>query len=307
VSIELRPVALAPLVAATLPLLKPLREARSVTLRTEGLDRLVLADATRLRQVLLQLLSNAVKYGREGGEVTVAAHEADDGVVLQVRDTGNGMNEEQLRHLFEPFNRLGADGGAVEGTGIGLSIAKVLAERMGSTLRARSTPGQGSVFELRLQAATSAGEAATGGSGMVLPSTAPAADVSAPARPRRTVLYIEDNPVNALIITELLSGRGDLALHVAADGASGVAQAVALAPDLILLDMQLPDCDGFEVLRRLRAQPATAGIRCVALSANAMSEDIDRALRAGMAAYWTKPLDFRVFEAALDALLAQAG
>jgi CheY-like chemotaxis protein len=118
----------------------------------------------------------------------------------------------------------------------------------------------------------------------------------------KRVLYIEDNPINALIIAELIARRPDLALQVAVDGASGVAQAASLLPDLVLLDMQLPDFDGFEVLRRLRADPATAAIPVIALSANAMPDDIDRALRAGMSDYWTKPLDFAAFMASLDRL-----
>ena len=120
------------------------------------------------------------------------------------------------------------------------------------------------------------------------------------------MLYIEDNPVNALIIGELLSRRADLVLHVASDGSSGVAQAKLLQPELILLDMQLPDFDGYEVLRRLQADPATADIRCIALSANAMPEDITRALRAGVSDYWTKPLDFAAFMLSLEGLFGQA-
>jgi CheY-like chemotaxis protein len=128
-----------------------------------------------------------------------------------------------------------------------------------------------------------------------------------PHRTRRhQVLYVEDNPVNAIIIGELLARRHDLHLHVAVDGTSGVAQALAIKPDLILLDMQLPDCDGFEVLRRLRAEPATAGIPCIALSANAIPEEIERALSAGLSDYWTKPLDFKAFMASLDALFGKA-
>ena len=133
----------------------------------------------------------------------------------------------------------------------------------------------------------------------------PDAAATAPVARRHTLLYVEDNAVNSLIIRELLAGRADLQLHVAEDGASGVALAAALQPALILLDMQLPDCDGFEVLRRLRTQPATASTPCVALSANAMPDHIERALAAGMVDYWTKPLDFRRFLAALDALLAK--
>ena len=120
------------------------------------------------------------------------------------------------------------------------------------------------------------------------------------------VLYIEDNPVNALIISEMVARRTDLSLLVATDGASGVRQAQELLPELILLDMQLPDFDGFEVLRQLRAEPRTAGIRCIALSANAMPADIQRALNAGLSDYWTKPLDLKAFMAALDALFGKA-
>ena len=120
------------------------------------------------------------------------------------------------------------------------------------------------------------------------------------------VLYIEDNSVNALIISELVARRSDLALQIAVDGTRGVQQAQALLPDLILLDMQLPDFDGFEVLRRLQALPQTARIPCIALSANAMPADIDRALKAGMSDYWTKPLDFKVFMNSLDRLFGKA-
>jgi CheY-like chemotaxis protein len=132
-----------------------------------------------------------------------------------------------------------------------------------------------------------------------------------PAAPRadghaHRLLYIEDNPVNALIISELVGRRPDLELHVATDGLSGVAQALALQPELVLLDMQLPDIDGYEVLRRLRAQPATAHIQCIALSANAMPEDIALALKNGMADYWTKPLDFSAFLKALERLFGPA-
>ena len=121
----------------------------------------------------------------------------------------------------------------------------------------------------------------------------------------RQILYIEDNPVNALIVSQLLQRRGDLALTVAEDGARGVALAAKLQPDLILLDMQLPDFDGIEVMRRLRADAATARIPCIALSANAMPEDIDAALRAGAADYWTKPLEFKAFMTSIDGLFGK--
>ena len=304
--IALQPVSLAPVVAATLPLLGPLLTGQTVSVTCGALDATVMADATRLRQVLLNLLSNAVKYNRPGGQVHVETLPRGAEVLLRVTDTGRGMSDKQLRHLFEPFNRLGVDGDAIEGTGIGLAIVKTLAERMGGSVHVDSVLGQGSVFEVRLQAGELVLQAP--------PSEAAAAEQSAHAAvahgPHRTrrhqVLYVEDNPVNAIIIGELLARRHDLHLHVAVDGTSGVAQALAIKPDLILLDMQLPDCDGFEVLRRLRAEPATAGIPCIALSANAIPEEIERALSAGLSDYWTKPLDFKAFMASLDALFGKA-
>jgi PAS domain S-box-containing protein len=306
--IALQPVALAPLVEQTLPLLGPLldgyRDNRGVNVHTGALQGHVMADVTRLRQVLLNLLSNAVKYNREGGQVTVEALPRGEWVLLRISDSGRGMSESQLMHLFEPFNRLGLQmegSGAIEGTGIGLAIVKALVERMGGSIHVDSQVGVGTVFELRLAAAP--GPADTAGN---IGETAAEAATAAPAPRRHQVLYVEDNPVNALIIGELLGRRSDLTLHVAVDGSSGVAQAAALLPDLILLDMQLPDFDGFEVLRRLRAVPATAGIPVIAVSANAMPDDIERALRAGMADYWTKPLDFKAFMAAMDSFFGQA-
>lgn len=303
--ITLQPVALAPLVAATIPLLEAPMRARGITLDTGPLDVVALADATRLRQVLLNLLSNAVKYNRDGGRIRLEAARTTTGVLVRVADTGRGMNDEQLRHLFEPFNRLGIEREGIEGTGIGLAIVKALVERMGGSVHVDSTPGAGSVFELRLADAAlePAQEPPLQPAGAPAPA-APAAGAAGPLRGQ--LLYVEDNPVNALIIQELVARRADLALHVAPDGASGVRLARDLLPDLVLLDMHLPDFDGHEVLRRLRADPATAKIPVIALSANAMPDAIERALRAGMADYWTKPLDFGAFLASLDTLFGPA-
>ncbi|MDO9092607.1 MAG: PAS domain-containing protein [Rubrivivax sp.] len=301
VRIALQPVALQPLVEHTLPMLGHLMQQHQVQIGLGPLDLRVMADATRLRQVLLNLLSNAVKYNRPAGSVRVEARSHEGRVLLRVSDTGRGMNEAQLRQLFEPFNRLGADREAIEGSGIGLAIVKALMERMGGSVQVQSQPGEGSVFELNLGPASAAAAALTD---TALVTAMPTPLAQAPSQ--RTVLYIEDNPVNALIIAELMARRRDLALHVAPDGASGVSQARHLQPDLILLDMQLPDFDGYEVLRRLREQPQTAAIPCIALSANAMPEDIERALRSGVSDYWTKPLDFKAFMASLDTLFGKS-
>ncbi len=293
------------LVHDTLPLVEGAAHARDVALDAAVPPLRVHADATRLRQVLVNLLTNAIKYNRRGGRVRIeAAPVPGDGgerVRLAVHDTGRGMTAEQLRQAFEPFNRLGAEREGIEGTGIGLAIVKALVERMGGRVAVRSRPGEGTVFEVELAAA-----------GADAPETAPAPLADDEARRHaapvagRELLYIEDNPVNATIVRELVGRRRDLHLHVAADGASGVAAARERHPDLILLDMQLPDFDGHEVLRRLRADPATAAIPCIAVSANAMPADIERALAAGFADYWTKPLDFRAFMRSLDALFGPA-
>jgi PAS domain S-box-containing protein len=292
------PVPLAAMVADTLPLLEPLRSEHDIDIDVQVPDLTLLADPTRLRQVLLNLLSNAIKYNHRGGRVDLRATADADRVVLLVSDSGRGMSDLQLRELFQPFNRLGLEGAGIEGTGIGLAIVKALVERMGGQVEVLSAPGQGSRFKVSLPRAQSAHAAADVAA---LPS---ATDRARPQAARRSVLYIEDNAVNMLIVGELLSGRSDIELHTAADGASGLAAARALQPALVLLDMHLPDMDGLAVLQQLRADPLTAALPCVALSANALPDDIARALAAGMADYWTKPLDLEAFLAGLDRLLA---
>ena len=298
VRVALEPVPLAPVVAQTVSLLESLLREKHVELVCGPLAVVPLADATRLRQLLLNLLSNAIKYNRHGGRVTIDAEQRGSGVIVRISDTGRGMNELQLRHLFEPFNRLGIEREGIEGTGIGLAIVKALVERMGGSVHVQSTVGVGSLFELHLADGSTRPMAPPAAP----PTTRPLPLADADKPPRGTLLYVEDNPVNALIISELIARRADLRLHIAEDGLSGVRKAVELRPDLVLLDMQLPDIDGHEVLRRLRADAATENIPVIALSANAMPDDIDRALRAGMSDYWTKPLDFRAFMASIDAL-----
>jgi CheY-like chemotaxis protein len=239
----------------------------------------VRAEATRLKQVLVNLLTNAIKYNRRGGSVRLEASAAAGRVLIRVSDDGVGMTPEQQANAFEPFNRAGAEREGIEGTGIGLTIVKALVEGMGGRIAVHSARGVGSVFEVVLDAAADAGP-------LGLPS--------------RRLLYIEDNPVNVMIVSELVRRRRGIEFDSMPDGASGVARAAQTLPGLTLVDMQLPDIDGLEVLARLRADPATAGLRVIALSANAIPADIERALQAGFDDYWTKPLDFRVFNATLD-------
>jgi len=297
--LSLQPVALAPLAETSLPLVELLAREHQVTLCLGTLQGWALADPVRLRQVLLNLLSNAIKYNRPGGRVTVEAEPQDGWLLLRVTDTGRGLSEAQLQHLFEPFNRLGLEREGIAGTGIGLAIVRASVQHMGGTVQVCSTPGQGSCFEVTLQLAQAPRPEPVGITvGDPLPP--------APLPDGGQVLYIEDNEVNLLIVSELMRKRPDLRFIAAVDGTSGLAAAQAHHPALILLDMQLPDMDGHQVLQRLRADPATADIRCIALSANAMPEDIRRARAAGFDDYWTKPLDLRSFMASLDALFGAA-
>jgi PAS domain S-box-containing protein len=280
-----------------LGLMAPMARSRSVSLQLGDLSAGVVADRQRLRQVLMNLLSNAIKYNRPGGRVEIEARALPGWCVLSVLDTGRGLSPAQLKGLFEPFNRLGMEHEGIEGTGIGLSIARQLVSNMGGRIEVRSTPGVGSVFEVWLPAV----EAPVQVPPAPVVSSAPLAP--APRDRGGRLLYIEDNEVNVLLVRELLALRPGMALHVAGDGQTGVAMARELRPDLVLVDMHLPDIDGHEVLRRLKGDPGTAGLRCIALSANAMPEDVSRALAAGFDDYWTKPIDVRRFLEALDRLI----
>jgi CheY-like chemotaxis protein len=237
--------------------------------------------------VLAQLLSNAVKFSRPGARVQVASRVQARDVVVSVSDQGSGISADRLRRLFEPpwVDR----SQAIVEQGIGLVIAQATAQRMGGRIDVARSDSTGSVFELRLPWARAH-------------AAPPAAAGTAPASGPR-VLYIEDNDVNMLIVRELLAQRPRLTFHGAPDGESGVRAARELQPALVLIDMQLPDIDGLEVLRRIRADPTTASITCVALSANAMPEDVRTARAAGFDDYWTKPIDLSAFLTALDRLL----
>ncbi|MFL6697582.1 MAG: PAS domain-containing protein [Vitreoscilla sp.] len=283
--VVLQPVAIAAIIEQSLPLVEGLAIQHGVTVVAPPSPLHVRADATRLTQVLVNLLTNAIKYNRPGGSVRLDATPEAGRVLIRVSDDGIGMTPEQQTDAFEPFNRAGAERDRVEGTGIGLTIVKALVEGMGGCIAVRSAPGVGSVFEVVLDAA-----AATGS--LALPS--------------RRLLYIEDNAVNVMIVSELVRRRRGIEFDSMPDGASGVARAAQTLPGLTLVDMQLPDIDGLEVLARLRADPATASLRVIALSANAIPADIQRALQAGFDDYWTKPLDFRVFNATLDEVFGDA-
>ena len=242
----------------------------------------VAADPIRLRQVLVNLLSNAVKYNRVGGSVSVSWRVDGNECLLCVTDTGPGIARDKLERLFEPFNRLGAESSKVEGTGIGLFLSRRLTEMMSGRLNIASTVGEGTVATLVLKLARRPGSAAR----------ATLAPSRAGTDGRLDVLYAEDNEVNAELVRQIVSLRPSVTLRVAESGTRALAMAQDRPPDLMLVDMNLGDMTGIELASALRGNPMTRSIHLFALSADALPEQIDAALKDGFRGYLTKPIEF---------------
>ncbi|HEY3376460.1 MAG TPA: PAS domain S-box protein, partial [Armatimonadota bacterium] len=277
----------------------------SMTFPAFDVPYFVHADRTRVKQVLINLLSNAIKYNRPGGTVSVDCRESASGRIrVSVKDTGEGLPAEKLAQLFQPFNRLGQETGAVEGTGIGLVVAKQLVELMGGSIGAESSVGVGSEFWIELMAD-------------VEPQLAFEEESPSPAVPlqalqsarRRTLLYIEDNPANMKLVEQLIARRPDLRLLTAVTAGLGIALARSSQPEMILMDINLPDISGIDAMKILHADPSTAHIPIVALSANAMPRDIEKGMEAGFFQYLTKPIKVSEFMETLNLTLtfAEAG
>jgi len=258
------------------------------------------ADPMRLRQVMVNLLSNAIKYNRIGGQVTVEvqvlreAQDAPGRVRIAVADTGMGLTPTQQTHLFEPFNRLGAERGNIEGTGLGLAITLRLVELMDGAIAVRSEQGKGSTFvvELPQDEPAAPAEAPPAAPGVDAPASAGGADL--------VVLYAEDNELNVELVRQLLSLRAGCELRVARSGREAIDAALAAPPDLLLVDMHLGDMGGVEVLEALRDEPALRGVPRIALSADALPQSIERARQAGFDEYLTKPVDLGELLRCLD-------
>jgi CheY-like chemotaxis protein/two-component sensor histidine kinase len=300
VSLSMESVALASVLEECRAMTEPLAVGRSIRLLFPSEPGMhVHADRTRLKQVLINLLSNAVKYNRESGSVVVdCSCPVPDRIRISIQDTGFGMASEQLRALFQPFNRLGQESGAQQGTGIGLVVTKRLVELMGGTIGVASTPGTGSLFWIELNV-RSRGAISVAEEHDVIEHINPHAN----AHPIRTVLCVEDNPASLELLKETLASRNDLRLLFASNGREGVAMARKHLPDVILMDNNMPVLNGREAQAILRGDPKTAGIPVVALSANAMPAAIADGLAAGYFRYLTKPLDLLALGEALDSAL----
>ena len=300
ITLSMEPVELGEILGECQSMIEPLAAARGIRmLFPQKVDAVLLADRTRVKQVLLNLLSNAVKYNRDAGAVVLDCVQGAPGRLrISVQDTGMGLRPEQVENLFQPFNRLGQEAGAQEGTGIGLVVTRRLVELMGGTINVTSSPGVGSVFTIEL--GTTAPLASTAPAGVQLEAVAAPGGDGAP----HLLLYVEDNPANLKLVEEIVRFRSDLRLLAAGDGPLGLSLARAHHPEIILMDLNLPGMSGLEVLAQLQREPGTRGIPVIALTANAMARDIERGIAAGFFRYLTKPIDIDKFNEAIDLTLA---
>ena len=299
-SLSPEPVAVSEVVTQVVELIRPLGAVRGIAVGSDlpsTSPRHVRADRQRLTQILMNLVGNAVKYNRDAGTVMVSCTQQPDRLRIAVRDTGRGIPPPQLSLLFQPFERLGAEQSAVEGTGLGLAVSKGLVEAMDGAIGVESCVGEGSTFWIELPA---------------VEAPAPTVEAPTPLAPaaRATtgvVLYVEDNPSNVRLLERLLGRRAGISLITATTGAAALDTARRRIPDLILLDLHLPDSSGEDVLQQLWANPVTRQIPVAILSADATHSQIQRLLAAGAVAYLTKPLQLTRLLELLDSKLPAAG
>jgi signal transduction histidine kinase/AmiR/NasT family two-component response regulator len=303
-SLSLEPISLTEVVRECQAMIEPQAQKRDIRMSFPEFEVLyfVKAERTRVKQVLINLLSNAIKYNKVGGTVLVeCALSTSDRIRISVKDTGDGLPPDKLAQLFQPFNRLGQEAGSEEGTGIGLVVSKRLVELMDGVIGVESAVGEGSVFWIELSLTTRPKLAADAPE----PTAVASAQVHAGVQ-QRTVLYVEDNPANLMLVEDLLARRPDIRLLTARDGTRGIEIARGARPDVILMDINLPGISGIQALRILAEDMGTAHIPVVALSANAIPRDIATGLTAGFFRYLTKPIKVNEFMDTLDIALTFA-
>lgn len=299
VELSLEPVDVGQVVEECRTLVHPLAGKRGISLETYlSSGAVVRADRVRFKQALLNLMSNAIKYNREGGQVRVGLMSPHPGWLrIAVTDTGPGVPADKVDDLFQPFKRLGAEQSGIEGTGIGLTITRRLVELMGGGVGVESMPGVGSTFWIDLPA-----DAMHNGDGLHEETWLPGGLEESSGRVGR-VLYIEDNPANLKLVSQILGRRRHIQLMAAHTPELGMELALGHQPDLILLDINLPRMNGYQVLEAFKGNPHLRDIPVVAITANAMPGDIEKGKAAGFVDYLTKPLDIRRFIETVEGLL----
>jgi signal transduction histidine kinase/CheY-like chemotaxis protein len=300
-SLSLEPISLSEVMHECQAMIESQAKKRGISVAFPQIEirHFVEADRTRVKQVLINLLSNAIKYNKMGGTVVVGCIARPPGRIrICVKDSGDGLTQDKLAQLFQPFNRLGQEANVEEGTGIGLVVCKRLVELMGGVIGVESAVGKGSEFWIDLNLTAEPRPAA----GTAEPTASAQAQVQADAQ-MRTLLYVEDNPANLMLVEDLIARRPDIRLLSARDGSRGIEIARASRPDVILMDINLPGISGITALRILAEDPATAHIPVIALSANAIPRDIEKGLEAGFFRYLTKPIKVNEFMDTLDVTL----
>jgi CheY-like chemotaxis protein/anti-sigma regulatory factor (Ser/Thr protein kinase) len=288
-------VSVAEIVHEALDLTRPLAEEAGITTTVSGdLSHYVRGDRQRVLQILLNLVSNAVKYNRERGSVDIACTDAGNGrVTLAVRDTGRGIATDDLERLFVPFDRIGLEAGTIEGAGLGLTLVQRLVEVMGGTLSVDSTEGVGSTFTFALPATEDP----------LAPADAPALPSGPERSQAATILYVEDNLANLKLVERALARQPGIKVLAATQGRLGIELARERKPDVVLLDLHLPDLTGEEVLHELTSDRETAGIPVIVVSATASKGRVQQLRQRGARDYLTKPIDLAQLLDAVNAAL----
>ncbi|MDH5218323.1 MAG: ATP-binding protein, partial [Gammaproteobacteria bacterium] len=270
----------------------------NIKIHYHGLEDIyLLADYTRLKQSLLNLLSNAIKYNNANGEVSIYARSASpDRVQICIEDNGPGISAQRINELFQPFNRLGAENSKIEGTGIGLTLTRQIVELMNGSIGVESEEAKGSTFWIELPLETNPGHhSPLFHSDSVVPANTESKHAS-----QHSILYVEDNPANLKLVSQIIKKRKNFTLLSAHSAERGLELAFNSKPNLILLDINLPGMNGYEVLQKLRNNKQTENIPIIAITANAMPDDIKRGKTAGFDDYLTKPIEVTVLLRTLD-------
>jgi protein-histidine pros-kinase len=303
-TVTLEDVDVVPVINEVITLIMPMSQERRIKIiNMISIPKLIIyGDRIRLKQVFLNLISNAVKYNIENGMISIFYRKTAQGKVrISIEDSGVGFSKDKVSDLFEPFTRLNEDTSEIEGTGIGLTITRRLIEQMRGDIFVESTPGKGSCFTLELQAGTEK-------VAVSIPNVPESKTLSEPQKPERkyVILYIEDNPDNLILVRQILKSRSNIKLIYSKDGKTGIELALAHRPELILMDINLSGMDGFATLRALQTYKEIRSTPVVAVSANALQEDVDYGIEAGFDAYVTKPINITHFMDLVDRMLEKA-